>query len=156
MASRHFPCCSRHGQKWPCFFAPLGHKKKAVSLLNGLTASSNSQNATCHKYATSSKSSTSALGQLVECVWSGREDLNAPEAHKPPQRLALPASGGLRLRLPKSVPRHFNYWNIYRILHTNTPLEHCSAPEDCKLLSRLFLEQGEIHLYSTRDWSEGF
>jgi len=29
--------------------------------------------------------------------WSGREDLNAPKAHKPPWRLALPASGGLRL-----------------------------------------------------------
>jgi len=24
-------------------------------------------------------------------LWSGREDLNAPKAHKPPQRRALPA-----------------------------------------------------------------
>jgi len=31
--------------------------------------------------------------------WSGREDLNAPEAHKPPWRVASPASGGLRHNL---------------------------------------------------------
>ena len=35
----------------------------------------------------------------VKVSWSGREDLNAPEAHRPPWRIALPASGGLRLRL---------------------------------------------------------
>ncbi|CAB1084197.1 hypothetical protein JY97_15630 [Alkalispirochaeta odontotermitis] len=48
---------------------------------------------------------------ILNCVsnedWSGRDlsagcvagDLNAPEAHKPPWRVALPAFGELRLRL---------------------------------------------------------
>ena len=49
----------------------------------------------------------SFLSSVSNGDWSGRdlsaglvaEDLNAPEAHKPPLRVALPASGGLRLQL---------------------------------------------------------
>ena len=39
----------------------------------------------------------SFIAALLSEGWSGREDLNAPEAHKPPWRIALPAFGGLRL-----------------------------------------------------------
>ena len=69
MTSQHLPCCSRHGQKWPCFSPFWGHKKKAVNLLNGLTASNDSQNKnvtnTSHLANPQHQHSANLLGVLV-------------------------------------------------------------------------------------------
>jgi len=56
----------------------------------------------CLRLLLDSARQPSFLAALKSEGWSGREDLNAPEAHKPPWRVALPAFGGLRLPAPKA------------------------------------------------------